>query len=457
MQQRAPPIGRARGALWLCLWSLVSTLSGMLCPIGVSALDNNTTQTPPMGMLNWGTFRCNVDCETDPETCVSEKNIKGQVDAMVAGGYVEAGYVYVNIDDCWPEKERDTEGRVVPDLKRFPSGFKALGDYVHQHGMLFGFYTAMGSGTCAGYPALNCTGRPGDDCAQARRDVAQYVAYGIDSLKIDGCQGMVPEHFNVSYPMVGRMILEESQKLGRPVAYSCSWPAYTIGRYPQQYALMAEHCNTWRNYDDAQPGWASPAHIIEYWGNPAPHGGGPNEEFFDVARPGAVNDPDEIYVGDGSLTHAEEQTVFALWAIMTGPVLLGIDFRKVPPASAAILLNKDIIAVSQDPLVRQGRRVTKPNATPTPVGTWVKYQKIWNDTCANVGEYQTASVTHCEQICIEQSTSCTAINFDAAGSQCYLRACPPNKLIPNWDYGPDWSGYAFNGTIPGRLAADVRH
>ena len=108
-------------------------------------------------------------------------------------------YVYVNIDDCWPEKERDAEGRVVPDQKRFPSGFKALADYVHQHGMLLGFYTAMGSGTCAGYPALNCTGRPGDDCAQARRDVAQYVAYGIDSLKIDGCQGMVPEHFNVSW------------------------------------------------------------------------------------------------------------------------------------------------------------------------------------------------------------------------------------------------------------------
>ena len=118
----------------LLLHVLLSAPLGMR---GASALDNNTTRTPPMGMLNWGTFRCNVDCDKDPETCVSEKNIKGQVDAMVAGGYVDAGYVYVNIDDCWPEKERDAEGRVVPDPKRFPSGFKALADYVHHHGMLF--------------------------------------------------------------------------------------------------------------------------------------------------------------------------------------------------------------------------------------------------------------------------------------------------------------------------------
>ena len=104
----------------------------------VTALDNNTTRTPPMGMLNWGIFRCNVDCEKDPETCVSERNLKGQVDAMVEGGYVKAGYVYVNVDDCWSEKTRDSHGRVVPDPKRFPSGFAALADYIHQHGMLFG-------------------------------------------------------------------------------------------------------------------------------------------------------------------------------------------------------------------------------------------------------------------------------------------------------------------------------
>jgi hypothetical protein len=313
---------------------------------------------------------------------------------------------YVNIDDCWPRGKgaagRDASGAVVPDPKRFPSGFKALADYAHERGMLFGFYTAMGSGTCTGFPALNCTGRPGDDCAQARRDVAQYVAYGIDSLKVDGCEGMVPEHFNVSYPMVGRMITEEARKLGRPVAYSCSWPAYTIGRYPQQYALMAENCNTceWcaaqlpevactirarscahmqprppgRNYDDAQPGWASPAHIIEYWANPAPLGGGPDEEFFDVAQPGAINDPDELYVGSGSLTQDEEQTVFALWAIMTGPLLVGIDFRKVPPASATILLNEEVIAVSQDPLVRQGRRVS-----PAKVRNMPSWPRSWAD------------------------------------------------------------------------------
>ena len=106
--------------LWArcCLLLVVAALRLQLC----SSLQNNTTRTPPMGMLNWGTFRCNVDCDKDPETCVSEKNIKAQVDAMVAGGFVQAGYVYVNIDDCWSEKQRDADGRVVPDKTRFPSG-----------------------------------------------------------------------------------------------------------------------------------------------------------------------------------------------------------------------------------------------------------------------------------------------------------------------------------------------
>eukprot|EP01047_Picozoa_sp_COSAG01_P047667 COSAG01_NODE_4576_length_4908_cov_594.918486_4_plen_389_part_00 len=273
-------------------------------------------------------------------------------------------------------------------------------------------------------------------------------------VRTDGCQGMVPEFFNVSYPKVGQMILQESKKLGRPVAYSCSWPAYTIGRYPQQYELMAEHCNTWRNYDDSQLGWESPAHIIEFWANPAPYGGGPNQAFLDVARPGAINDPDELYVGSGSLTHVEEETVFALWAIMTGPMLLGIDFRDVPANSAEILLNAEIIAVSQDPLVRQGRRVVKPQPPPPPLaGSWTQFPTIWNDTCPNVGDVGgSVTVAQCEDHCVRQSSSCTAINWSP--SLCILRACPAGRR-PNWQL-PGWRGYAFNGTLPGRRAAHAQ-
>ena len=148
--------------------------------------------------------------------------------------------------------------------------------------------------------------------------------------------------------------------------------------------------------------------------------------------------------------------MFALWALMTGPLLLGIDFRKVPAASAAILLNAEIIAVSQDALVQQGRRVTKvhPPAPPLSVGNWIEYNKIWNDTCTNVGGTPTPLAAACEKQCM-LSPSCTAINFDSRGAQCYLRACPPGKLIPNWDYGPDWRGFAYNGTIPGRVDAEA--
>jgi hypothetical protein len=137
---------------------------------------------------------------------------------------------------------------------------------------------------------------------------------------------------------------------------------------------------------------------------------------------------------------------------MTGPILLGIDFRKVPAASAAILLNDEIIAVSQDTLVEQGRRVKKvmPPAPP-PTGNWIQYDRIWNDTCANVGEPAgVATVSACEAHCLHQSPSCTAINWNSAGKLCYLRACPPSKLVPHWA-DPGWTGYAFNGTIPGRV------
>jgi alpha-galactosidase len=104
--------------------------------------------TPPMGWNTYNRFGCNID----------EALIRGAADAMVASGMRDAGYKYVVIDDCW-EGARDADGRLQPDPKRFASGMKALGDYIHSKGLLFGIYSDAGVKTCAGRPARGMSTR----------------------------------------------------------------------------------------------------------------------------------------------------------------------------------------------------------------------------------------------------------------------------------------------------------
>jgi alpha-N-acetylgalactosaminidase len=118
-------------------------------------LDNGLALTPPMGWLTWERFRCNIDCDNDPENCIGERLIKEQADRLVADGYLDLGYEYIIIDDCWLSPKRDQNtGRLQPDPKRFPSGIKALADYVHSKGLKFGIYEDYGFLTCAGYPGI---------------------------------------------------------------------------------------------------------------------------------------------------------------------------------------------------------------------------------------------------------------------------------------------------------------
>jgi hypothetical protein len=147
-------------------------------PSAVHALDNGVGRTPMMGWMAWIRFRCNIACDADPENCVSEKLIKSMADAMVAGGYREAGYEYVSIDDCWQAHERAPDGTIQANATRFPNGMKALGDYIHSKGLKFGMYTAMGATTCQGYPALGV--KTTEDMGHARQDVATLVSWGIE-------------------------------------------------------------------------------------------------------------------------------------------------------------------------------------------------------------------------------------------------------------------------------------
>ncbi|RWS18504.1 uncharacterized protein B4U80_08571, partial [Leptotrombidium deliense] len=166
---------------------MVSFAFFLICVFGLAnGLDNGLARTPPMGWLSWTRYTCELDCNTYPDECISERLYKITADLMVSEGYKDVGYEYVNIDDCWSEMQRDPKSKqLVPDRKRFPSGIKALADYVHSKGLKFGIYTDMGTKTCAGYPALLNESSSGGDYITL--DAATYANWGVDSLKVDGC------------------------------------------------------------------------------------------------------------------------------------------------------------------------------------------------------------------------------------------------------------------------------
>ncbi|XP_063830817.1 alpha-N-acetylgalactosaminidase [Ostrinia nubilalis] len=302
-------------------------------------LDNGLALTPPMGWLTWERFRCITDCKKYPDECISENLIKRTVDLMVSDGYLEAGYEYVGIDDCWLEKKRGPDGRMVPDRERFPSGMKALADYIHSRGLKFGIYEDYGNLTCAGYPGV---------LGSEQLDIDTFVEWDVDYIKLDGCY-IEPEHMDSGYPAFGEML----NKTGRPILYSCSWPAYQEdAKMLPDYASIAKHCNLWRNWDDIEDSWASASKIMDWFGDN-------QDRLAQHAGPGHWNDPDMLLIGNFGLSEDQAKTQMAVWAVLAAPLLISADLATMKPEFKRILLNKDIIAVNQDKLGKQGLRVWK--------------------------------------------------------------------------------------------------
>jgi hypothetical protein len=314
----------------------------------VPALDNGLARTPPMGFLSWARFTCTVDCDKFPEDCISERLYKEMADALVAGGFLAAGYDHVNVDDCWAAMDRDSDGRIRADPARFPSGLAALGDYLHARGLKFGLYTDIGTKTCGGYPGLS---------GHFEEDARTFASWKIDMLKVDGCN---PDaDFAKSYPAFGRVL----NATGRPILYSCSWPAY-LPDHGDNGTLrdIARHCNIWRNYDDIADSWESVADIVRFWSRNR------TDLMVQVAGPGHFNDPDMLLIGNPGLSASEQRAQMSLWAIFAAPLLISVDLRRMPPESRDILLNPEVIAVNQDRLGLQGWRAddgvfVRPTAT----------------------------------------------------------------------------------------------
>ena len=288
--------------------------------------------TPPMGWNSWNKFACNV----------SEDMIREMADAMVKSGMKDAGYQYVVIDDCW-QVSRDENGNIVADPQRFPSGIKALADYIHSLDLKFGIYSDAGSKTCAG--------RPGG-LGHEYQDALQYAAWGVDYLKYDWCN-TTTQHAEASYANI-RAALDAA---GRPIVLSiCEWGKAQPWLWGKEVGG-----NLWRTTGDIQDRWSGK----KEWkpGDCCSYGVvdiiDAEAELYSYAGPGHWNDPDMLEVGNGGMTDVEYRSHFSLWAILAAPLIAGNDLRNMRPEIRDILTNKEVIAINPDPLGMQGRRVSK--------------------------------------------------------------------------------------------------
>ncbi|KAG6513758.1 alpha-galactosidase 1-like [Zingiber officinale] len=286
--------------------------------VKVESLANGLGSTPPMGWNSWNHFSCQIN----------ETLIKETADAMVSTGLAKLGYQYVNIDDCWAEHDRDSQGYLVANGRTFPSGIKALADYVHSKGLKLGIYSDAGYRTCS-------SEMPGS-LGYEKKDAETFAAWGIDYLKYDNCNNGDLKPME-RYPQMTQAIMSTDRLIFISL---CEWG----DMHPATWGSKLG--NSWRTTDDINDSWESMVSRADQ-----------NEVYAEYARPGGWNDPDMLEVGNGGMTNDEYIVHFSIWAISKAPLLIGCDVRNMTQETMAILGNKEVIAVNQDPLGVQAKKV----------------------------------------------------------------------------------------------------
>jgi len=284
-------------------------------------------KTPPMGWNSWNTFGWNIN----------EDLIKTTADAMVENGLLDAGYNYLVIDDCWAERKRDENHRLVPDHEKFPHGMKAVADYVHSKGLKFGMYSCSGVITCAGFPS---------SFEYEFIDAKTFAEWGVDFLKYDYCFRPGTTAGEVLFRRMGLALAN----CGRDILFSaCSWGADETNKW-----IKTTGAQMWRSTGDINDSWASVRSLYEK-----------QIELQPTNGQGCFNDMDMLIVGmhgKGNVavsgcTDEEYLTHFAIWSFFGSPLMIGCDIRNMDEATKKTLLNKDIIAINQDPAYRQPFKV----------------------------------------------------------------------------------------------------
>tara|TARA_R110002050_G_scaffold196426_2_gene331316 strand:- start:1481 stop:2689 length:1209 start_codon:yes stop_codon:yes gene_type:complete len=314
-------------------------------------------KTPPLGWNSWNTFG----------TAINEQLVKDIADKFIELGLKDAGYEYIVLDDGWMAKERDADGNLIADPIKFPSGMKALAEYIHLKGLKFGLYNCAGSKTCAGYP-----GSRGYEYQDAR----SYAAWNVDYLKYDWCN---TDKLNA----VGAYITmrDALKAANRPIVFSiCEWG----DNEPWKWAKDVGHL--WRVSGD----------IINCWDCEVGHGSWSSwgvwkiinmrKDIRKAAGPDHWNDLDMMEIGNG-MTDAEDRSHFAMWSMLASPLIMGNDLRSASKETIKTLANKEVIAINQDKLGIQGFRFTNENN----IEVWLKPldNNAWAMVFVNMGESPT--------------------------------------------------------------------
>ena len=306
----------------------VAVLSCLVAVPLCCSQEKNLALAPPMGWNSWNHFAEHVD----------DKAVRWAADAMVASGMKDAGYVYVNIDDTW-EGERDAQGFLHSNGK-FPD-MKALSDYVHSKGLKLGIYSSPASKTCAGFEG---------SLGHEEQDAETYAKWGIDYLKYDWCKSSGSlEEMKAAYTKMRDAL----KKTGRPIVLSlCEYGWNKVWAWGESVGG-----NLWRTTGDITDEYKVMAEI------------GFNQNGLEkFAGPGHWNDPDMLEVGNGGMSEDEYRTHMSLWAILAAPLIAGNDLSQMTPYTLEMLTNREVIAVDQDPLGKQGYRVQQEG----PFEVWMK-------------------------------------------------------------------------------------
>ena len=292
-----------------------------------------------MGWNSWNTFTWEIN----------DKLIREAADAFVSEGLKDAGYEYVVIDDCWSEKQRDKNGKLVPDHWKFPDGIKPVADYVHSKGLKFGMYSCAGTHTCGGHPG---------SFEHEFDDADTFAEWGVDYLKYDYCYK--PDHIpgEVLYKRMSMAL----RNCGRDIMFSaCNWGNDNVYKW-----IRESGAHLFRSTGDIQDNWESIKRLAlsqigsECYGGNFCHNdidmlvvgmhGGSNNEWINSTEQGVnvIADSGETMPKLGGCTDEEYRTHFSLWAIMNSPLMIGCDIRRMTSATKEILTNKDVIAINQD-------------------------------------------------------------------------------------------------------------
>jgi alpha-galactosidase len=316
----------------------VLIVSFLLSPFANAQKFSNLAPTPPMGWNSWNKFACNVN----------EKLIRETADAMVSSGLKDAGYEYINIDDCW-HGERDSLGFITSDKVNFPSGIKSLADYIHSKGLKFGIYSCAGFRTCAGRPSSR---------GYEFQDAFMYANWGVDYLKLDWCNS---QKLNAEGAYM--TMSEAIRKAGRPMILSiCEWGENKPWTWGKDLAQL------WRTTGD----------IEDCFNCINKHGGAYTTsgvlQILDLqdglrqyAGPNHWNDPDMLEVGNGMPLN-EQRAHFTMWCMLAAPLIAGNDLRNMTAETLNILTNKELLAIDQDSLGIQGFKYQSTDS----VETWLK-------------------------------------------------------------------------------------